>query len=142
MANDIALQLGKALAHINYLTNSTASWYEAHDTRSQAEENIDKLVTVETLLEEIICSLKDHAIFRVVIANKDGGLSAKQFDSEKELLSELKKLGINKTGICESKRVREILRGKPTFDKLHGPMYDGGNCVRYENQDAYNILST
>lgn len=37
--------------------------------------------------------------------------------------------------------LRSELVGQPMFSNLIGPMYGGEDCIRYENQAAYNVLS-
>jgi hypothetical protein len=52
-------------------------------------------------------------------------------------------------GVTRSKVLREELQGQPIISGLLGPMYDGCHTdgerwpvIRYEDQAAYNILST
>jgi hypothetical protein len=57
-------------------------------------------------------------------------------------IHEMARLGHPLAGEHESPRTREILQGQPVFSGILGPMYDGEGWVRYENQDAYDSLSS
>lgn len=63
------------------------------------------------------------------------------FNDQESLVSGLRSHGIRQTGTEESRILRPLLQGQPTFDNLLGPMYGGPNKVRYETQEAYNDLS-
>lgn len=49
--------------------------------------------------------------------------------------------GFTFTGINANPRQRLELQGQPKFSGLCGPMYDGPDFIRYEDQDAYRVLS-
>lgn len=45
-------------------------------------------------------------------------------------------------GIEDRKHLRPELHGLPVLQGYLGPMYDGPDCFRYEDQSSYNVLST
>lgn len=45
------------------------------------------------------------------------------------------------TGVNQNPRHRAELQGAPIYHGLVGPMWDG-DCIRYEDQETYNTLST
>lgn len=49
-------------------------------------------------------------------------------------------LGYEHKGYNDNPRNRAELQNQPTFAKLLGPMWDGDK-IRYEDSNAYNILS-
>ena len=83
--------------------------------------------------------MNQEFIYKVVTV-VDGRLKAKLFDSVEDLTERYEK-----TGVVDSPRVREELQGQPRLDGLYGAMYDGMHegkvCIRYESQEAYNLLS-
>lgn len=72
----------------------------------------------------------------------NGRFKTERFPNLDRLRAAVKRLGVKETGVENSPYVRPELRGQPRFDKLLGPMWDGTNGVRYEDQATYNILST
>lgn len=64
-----------------------------------------------------------------------------EFDDEARMISTLAIKGIHKIGVLSSHSVRQELQGKPRFDRLLGPMWDGPRGIRYETPDVYNALS-
>src|SRR5215469_11470211 len=69
-------------------------------------------------------------------------LVSTEFDTFENLVAGLEVRGYTFKELETSERLREELRGEPKFNGLLGPMYDGPGVVRYETQQAYNILST
>ena len=63
------------------------------------------------------------------------------FDSEEDLIRGLANKGIHQSGVQNSRSLRRELQGKPMFDKLLGPMWNGPRGIRYETQEMYNALS-
>jgi len=53
----------------------------------------------------------------------------------------MKSKNISYVGESNNHQLRPELRNQPKFDKLVGPMYDGGGKVRYETQDVNDSLS-
>lgn len=74
-------------------------------------------------------------VYRVV-RKVEGGLDAKDYDR-----AELMQLGLTYEGEHANPQTRAELQGQPKFTELLGPMYDGPNVIRYEDEEAYNILS-
>ena len=74
-------------------------------------------------------------VYRVV-RTVEGKLDTKDYTR-----AELMGLGFNYTGEHTSPQTRAELQGQPRFSELFGPMYDGPNVIRYEDEQAYNILS-
>ena len=64
-----------------------------------------------------------------------------KFKSEKQFITYCDERGIKQNGFETGKHLREILIGKPKFNGLAGPMYDGENSVRYETWATYEMLS-
>jgi hypothetical protein len=60
---------------------------------------------------------------------------------QRERVRWLKSKGIKMTGTEVSVRLRPELYGKPRFDKLIGPMYNGPKGIRYETQESYDESS-
>jgi hypothetical protein len=66
---------------------------------------------------------------------------SKTFDKLDAMIKWLKSKGIKQKGVHKRPGTRPILQGQPEFSGLLGPMYGGPATVRYESQEAYNILS-
>lgn len=49
--------------------------------------------------------------------------------------------GFNFVGFENRNYLRNELLGQPRFEGLAGPMFNGENCIRYENYDCYNEMS-
>ena len=64
-----------------------------------------------------------------------------KFQSEKQFVTYCEERNIKQNGFETGKHLREILIGKPKFNGLAGPMYDGENSVRYETWETYETLS-
>ena len=110
-------------------------WPAFSDERMGKTMEVKKKQAV-ALLEEIIYAIPTPVTFTV--AGVDG---IKEFDDEQEMVRWLKSKGIKMTGTEVSVRLRPELYGKPRFDKLIGPMYDGPKGVRYETQESYDESS-
>lgn len=54
---------------------------------------------------------------------------------------EVVSLGFPIVGANQNPRQRQELQGAPKFSGLLGPMWDG-DCLRYEDQKTYDLLST
>ena len=74
-----------------------------------------------------------------IVVGPDG--KSKKFDKLDTMLKWLKSKGIKQKGTHKRPGTRPTLQGQPEFSGLLGPMYDGPATVRYETQEAYNILS-
>ena len=68
------------------------------------------------------------------------GNKVELFDTVEELLGKYKQIGV-----VTSTSVRKELQGQPRLEGLAGAMYDGLQdgrpVIRYETQEAYNMLS-
>tara|TARA_B100001939_G_C16629690_1_gene482889 strand:- start:119 stop:331 length:213 start_codon:yes stop_codon:yes gene_type:complete len=62
-------------------------------------------------------------------------------DNEKEFIKYLTERGFEQKGVETRTHLRKELIGKPKFKGLAGPMYDGEDCVRYEDWETFEILS-
>lgn len=62
-----------------------------------------------------------------------------------DLVRQMTKLGFIVSDKVGGGHLKEILRGKPKFTNIYGPMYgetaDGEPAVRYEDQGSYDLLS-
>ena len=80
-----------------------------------------------------------------LVQNVEGKFTVTTFTPQ-NVIAEMEVRGHVVNGCCDNLRVRKELFGQPTFSGVLGPMWDGtddfGNAViRYETQEAYNILS-
>ena len=64
-----------------------------------------------------------------------------KFKNEKDFVDYCKEKSIKQNGFETGTHLREILIGKPKFNGLAGPMYDGENSVRYETWANYEMMS-
>jgi len=64
-----------------------------------------------------------------------------KFKSEEQFVTYCEERGIKQNGTEIRTFLREELIGKPKFNGLAGPMYDGENSVRYETWETYETLS-
>lgn len=74
-----------------------------------------------------------------IVSRAETGWTTKTVD-ESELIDTMKEMGFPRTGTNFNSRQRAELQNKPKFDGFHGPMWDG-DCLRYENYEAYTALS-
>lgn len=79
--------------------------------------------------------------YRLVQCIEEGRLVATEFDNLEALLAECEVRGFELAGLHRSDWGREELQGQPKFTELCGPMW-GGDAIRYEDVEAYRILST
>jgi len=79
----------------------------------------------------------------VIVQSVDGALISSKVAIENLLeaaaIRGAKPIAIKKQ--IGSIQLREEILGMPIFDKLAGPMYGGDGVVRYEDADAYKVLS-
>lgn len=97
--------------------------------------NLNKIASQ---LEKIAAYKEPKVIYNVY------GLEGKSlsFKNREDLINALKKKGIKHTGESKSHGLRKTLQNQPKFDKLTGPMSDGGNKIRYETGELYKQMST
>jgi hypothetical protein len=66
--------------------------------------------------------------------------------TEANVMAAMSVRGFEFTGPCKRKQLRPELQGQPMFAGVLGPMWGGeeigGPVVRYEDQTAYDRLST
>lgn len=79
--------------------------------------------------------------YQIVAQNNGVWLKIEVNGNDKDLIIALESLGYQYNGPCNRKQLRDELQGQPMFNGLLGPMYDGPDCIRYENQAANNFLS-
>jgi hypothetical protein len=83
----------------------------------------------------------DGVVYLVVERRMSGGLKSTRYHSEQALEDGVRQMGGKRTGTSDGRRLRPELLGHPTFSNLVGPMWGGNGMVRYETDDAYDILS-
>jgi len=64
-----------------------------------------------------------------------------KFKSEEQFVTYCEERGMKQNGVATGYHLKEVLVGKPKFNDLAGPMYDGESSVRYETWEAYETLS-
>jgi hypothetical protein len=124
-------QIEEVIGSLSYLP------VDYHFEGAQARE-------VKALMEGAVKNLeKVLAMFPTPVVYNVYGIGDKtlSFDNEADLIAEMRRRGVRHTGIEMGRQLRQELQGRPTFDKLLGPMYDGPKQVRYETQAVYDVLS-
>jgi hypothetical protein len=92
-------------------------------------------------IDAIIDLMPIPTSFIVVGLEDPRGHGVLTFNNEDDLLVELARRGVKMTGRANRSQLRKELQGKPEFDSLIGPMYDGAKKVRYETQAVYDRMS-
>lgn len=92
-------------------------------------------------IDAIIDLMPIPTSFIVVGLEDPRGHGILTFNNEDDLLVELARRGVKMTGRANRSQLRKELQGKPEFDSLIGPMYDGAKKVRYETQAVYDRMS-
>lgn len=92
-------------------------------------------------IDTIIDLMPIPTTFIVVGLEDPRGHGVLTFNNEDDLLVELARRGVKMTGRANRSSLRKELQGKPEFDKLIGPMWDGAKKVRYETQAVYDRMS-
>lgn len=136
--DDCKTKLTDALGLIDSLPNGVASWEAAHGgDKSLANKNAEKCKAASKLLGEILATIPGSMTYNVYGLDKN--LTFKSID---ELVKGLAEKGIKKIPSShDDSHLRAELRGKPKFDKLTGPMYDGAGKIRYDTWELYNSMS-
>jgi hypothetical protein len=132
-ADIVERRLGEAIKALQYLPVD----YAFNDAR-QGQAAKGKIQQALDLIEEVLSDLPTEVTY-VVIGVPD---LDKAYHSVNDLIRDLERHGIKQDGVETHPSLRKELQGQPTFDKLLGPMYGGPKKVRYETQEAYNMLSS
>jgi hypothetical protein len=74
-------------------------------------------------------------IFRVVTRESDGKLRIRDYPSDEPLRRRHSQIGVDD---CSTDL---DLRGLPVFRGLIGPIPEGGNIVRYETPEVFEVLT-
>ena len=123
-------RIEEALNAISYLP------VEHHMQDSSVAADAKRLMnTARESLEKLLMLFPTPVTFTIY-----GTGNPVKFDNEKDLMDWARRKGIRQIGLGGN-QLRDILRGKPAFDKLNGPMYDGPKKVRYETQEVTDQLS-
>lgn len=128
-------QLEKAQSVFSYTPFEYAWEDPAMQRRMQRERK-----EIAKRIDAIIDLMPIPTSFIVVGLEDPRGHGVLTFNNEDDLLVELARRGVNMTGRANRSSLRKELQGKPEFDKLIGPMYDGAKKVRYETQAAYDRM--
>lgn len=131
-------KLAEVLDTMTYMPNAASSWIEAFGDKRIADVAKKHFMEAKEILERILMQMPESVIYHVY-GLPDGNL---KFNKKDELVAHLKKHGISQIGTERGTQLRKTLQGQPKFESLLGPMYDGGNKVRYETREVYKGLST
>jgi hypothetical protein len=126
-------RIEEAIGMLDYLPVDAA--FDNNTEGQKAKSEVRKAVE---LLEHVVSMFPTPVEFKVVMGLRERPVV---FDSVTDLIKWCALKGIRHDGWETKGHLRPQLLGKPTFDKLLGPMYDGPSTVRYETQEVNDTLS-